>query len=192
MNVISKIENSEVFKILRDLPKGAILHAHDTAIVSLDYKLYNLTYRNNLYMCYANDSLQLKFFNIPDDKCEWRLLSEVRRDPVQADAINERIRKTLTMITDNPNIEYNTVNKAWEKFISIFWFMKSWLSYRPVYEDHLYRGLQEFYDDNVMYLELRTTLPPLYDLNNTVYGPIEIARIHKEVANRQVVFHILF
>lgn len=184
MKVISKIENSEVFKILHDLPKGAILHAHDLAIVSVDYKLYNLTYRENMYMCDKNNSLQLKFFDTPDDECEWRLLSEVRQDPDRAREINERIRKSLTMITDDPNSEYDTVNKAWVKFSSIFLFMQSWIFYRPVYEDHLYRGFQEFYDDNVMHLELRTTLSPLYDFNGTEYGPIETAQVHKEVVDR--------
>ncbi|EZA59882.1 hypothetical protein DMN91_001123 [Ooceraea biroi] len=186
MEVISEIEKSEVFKILRDLPKGAILHAHDTAIVSLDYKLYNLTYRENLYACDANDTLKLKFFNVSDDECDWQLLSELRRDPVQADAINERIKRQLTMVTENPRSAYDTVDKAWSKFNSIFMFMRSWLSYRPVYEDHLYRGLQEFYNDNVMYVELRSTLSPLYELDGRTYGPVEVAQIHKNVADRFV------
>lgn len=184
MEVIPEIEKSDVFKILRHLPKGGILHAHDTAIVSLDYKLYNLTYRENLYACNVNGTLKLKFFNNPDNECDWQSLSEMRRNPVQADAINERIKRQMTMITENPRNAYDTVDKAWKKFNSIFAFMRSWLSYRPVYEDHFYRGLQEFHDDNIMYVELRATLSSLYELDGRTYGAVEVAQIHKNVVDR--------
>ncbi|KMQ83994.1 adenosine deaminase cecr1-like protein [Lasius niger] len=115
LEVISEIEKSEVFKILRELPKGAVLHAHEETIVSLDYKLNNVSYRENLYVCDRNNSLKLKFFNNPDETCDWQLLSEVRQDLQQAEAINDRIRQSLTMITENPRSAYPTVDKAWEK-----------------------------------------------------------------------------
>lgn len=185
MTVVSEIEKSEVFKILHDLPKGAVLHVHDIAITSIDYILHNLTYYENLYMCDVNNSLKLKFLDTPDNECEWQLLSDVRRDPVQAEAINERIRRSLTMMTDDPNTEYDTVNKAWKKFNSIFLFLRSWIFYRPIYEAHFYHGLQEFYDDNVMYMELRTTLSSLYDFTGKKYGPIDTVQVYKDVLDRQ-------
>ncbi|XP_070150821.1 adenosine deaminase 2 [Polyergus mexicanus] len=188
LEVISEIEKSEVFKILREMPKGAVLHAHESAIVSLDYKLNNVTYRENLYVCDQNGSLQLKFFKNPDETCDWQLLSEVRRDLQQADAINDRIRRSLTMITENPRSAYSTVDKAWEKFNSIFHFMNSWLSYRPIFEDVYYRVLQEFYEDNVMYAEIRSTLFSLYDFDK-VYGSLEMAGILKNITDRFVRDH---
>ncbi|XP_014480254.1 PREDICTED: adenosine deaminase CECR1-like isoform X2 [Dinoponera quadriceps] len=184
MEVISEIENSQVFKILRELPKGGILHCHDTAMVSHEYKLHNLTYRDNLYICDVNGTLSVKFFDTPDRKCDWQLLSDVRQNPARADAINKRIAKEMTMITKNPRIVYDTVDKAWKKFVSIFSFITPMLVYRPVYEDQFYQALQEFYDDNVMYVELRSTLPKLYDLDGKTYGPLEVTKIHKDVAER--------
>lgn len=184
MAVIPRIEKSEVFKILRDMPKGGVLHAHETAIASLDYRLNNLTYRENLYVCDENNTLQLKFFNKTDDTCDWKLLSEVRQDPARADAINERIRRSLTMITENPKSVYTTVDKAWQKFDSIFAFMRNLVSYRPVYEDLYYRNLQEFYEDNIIYAEIRSTLSSLYDLDGKTYGAVEMVQIHKDVTDR--------
>ncbi|CAL1685808.1 unnamed protein product [Lasius platythorax] len=188
LEVRSEIEKSEVFKILRELPKGAVLHAHEETIVSLDYKLNNVSYRENLYVCDRNNSLKLKFFNNPDETCDWQLLSEVRQDLQQAEAINDRIRQSLTMITENPKSAYPTVDKAWEKFRSIFNFMHSWLSYRPVFEDIYYHILQEFYEDNVMYAEIRSTLTSLYDFDR-VYGPLEMAGILKNITDRFVRDH---
>lgn len=187
MEVISKIEQSEVFKILRDMPKGGVLHAHESAIASHDYR-FNLTYRNNLYVCDKNNSLQLKFFKTPDNNCCWQLLSEVRQDPAKANAINERIRQSFTMVTKNPKSVYNTVNKAWEKFDSIFAFQKNLVSYQPVYKELYRRNLQELYDDNVMYAEIRATLSSLYDLDGKTYGPLEMVKMLKDVTDRQDIF----
>ncbi|EFN85554.1 adenosine deaminase 2 [Harpegnathos saltator] len=184
MEVIPEIEKSQVFKILRDLPKGGILHCHDTAIVSHDYKLHNITYRDNLYICDENGTLHARFFDAPDDKCDWRLLSDLRQDPKQADAINDRIAKEMTMITQNPRNAYDTVDKAWKKFNRIFSFITPMLTYKPVYEDQFYQALQEFYDDNVMYVEVRTTLATLYDLDGKTYSPLETVQIHKDIAER--------
>ncbi|XP_011693439.1 PREDICTED: adenosine deaminase CECR1-like [Wasmannia auropunctata] len=183
MEVIPKIEESEVFKILRDMPKGAVLHAHESAIASLEYRL-NLTYRENLYVCDENSTLRLKFFNTSDSDCNWQLLSDVRKDPAQTDDINERIMRSLTMVTENPKSVYATVDKAWQKFDSIFRFMKPLVSYRPNYEDLYYRNLQELYDDNVMYAEIRSTLSSLYDLHGNAYGPMEMVQLHKDITDR--------
>jgi len=181
--VISEIEKSEVFKILREMPKGAVLHVHESSIGSPDYKLNNVSYRENLYICDQNDNLQLKFFDNPDGTCDWQLLSEIRQDTEKANAINDRIRRSLTMITENPKSVYDTVDKAWEKFNSIFSFMRSWLSYRPVFEDVYYRALEELYEDNVMYAEIRSTLSSIYDFDR-VYGTLEMAGILKNVTDR--------
>lgn len=33
---------------------GAVLHAHDSAITSIDWVIQNLTYWENLYVCYVD------------------------------------------------------------------------------------------------------------------------------------------
>ncbi|XP_066599285.1 adenosine deaminase 2-like [Prorops nasuta] len=178
------IESSDVFRIIKKMPKGAVLHSHDTAIVSTDYVYYNITFRDNLYVCDENEKLRVKFFKRPTDDCAWKLLSEVRNDANLAREINQRIQWQMSMVVDDPEKEYPDVNTAWTKFRDIFMFITPMLTYRPVYEDHFYRGLQELYNDNVLYLELRSTLPPLYDLDGTTYGPIDVARIYKQVTER--------
>jgi len=81
-------------------------------IASLDYKLYNLTYSENLYVCDANDTLRLKFFDTPDDRCEWQSLSELRQDPVQADAINERLKRQMTMMTETTRLRGSSLSRS--------------------------------------------------------------------------------
>lgn len=62
LTVIDKVEDSEVFRIIREMPKGAILHVHDIAITSNQF-LYNATFRNNVYVCDGQDiKLRFAFF----------------------------------------------------------------------------------------------------------------------------------
>lgn len=184
IEVRNDIKESKLFNIIKMMPKGAVLHAHDTAIVSEEWLFNNVTFRDNLYICDEAENLQLKFFHSPTDDCNWQLLKELRKNETFAAEINSRIRKEFSMMTDNPDRMYPDVNSAWKKFMNIFILITPMLTYRPVYEDHFYQGLKELYEDNVLYLELRSTLPPLYELNGTQYNPIDVVGIYKKVTER--------
>nr|ARK19856.1 adenosine deaminase [Ampulex compressa] len=183
MEVRPKIEVSDVFRYIRKVPKGAVLHAHDTAITSNKF-LWEVTFRPNLYVCEVADEVRLKFFSRPNRECNWELLSNVRKNVPRGRVIDQKIQRQLTMVVDDPSEVYSNVDKAWKKFISIFIFIEPLLTYRPVYEEHFERGLQELLEDNVMYLELRSTLPTLYELNGTTYSPLEVAGIYQNIVNR--------
>lgn len=186
IRVINDIEQSEVFKIIQKMPKGAVLHAHDTALVLADWILRNVTYRPNLYMCVASDGqLKLKFFDKPTKDCSWQLLSNVRKT---TNAIDEKIYREMTMIMENPD-DYRDVDKTWFKFSRIFSFIRPLLTYKPVYEDHFYQALTDLYNDNVMYIEFRSTLECLYDLNGTVYPQLETAAVYKKITERFMAEH---
>ena len=111
------------------MPKGAVLHAHDLAIVSSKFIFWNITNRKNLYICEIDDVLKVHFFDAPNKKCDWKLLSDVRKSDMN-NSIDQRILKQMTMITENPDEEYPDVNRAWAKFMSIFGFITPMLTYR--------------------------------------------------------------
>ncbi|KAL2725889.1 adenosine deaminase 2-like [Vespula maculifrons] len=179
------IKNSEVYKIIRTMPKGAVLHAHDTALVSADWIFWNVTFRPNLYVCESSKGLlQLRFFEKPDDNCSWKLLSDLRKNKSIVDTINSKIYKQMTMLTKNPEVDYKDVDKAWSKFVQIFAFITPMLTYKPVYEDHYYEALKDLYMDNIMYIEIRSTLPNLYELNGTIYSSLETAMVYKKTTER--------
>lgn len=129
--VANMIRKSPVFKIIEELPKGAVLHAHDTAITSAEYIFWNITFRPNLYACDVDGLLKFHFFDKPNQECDWKLLQDLRKsDPERA--IDTRIAKQLTMITKNPEQIYTDGDKAWEKFVQIFLFITPMLTYRLV------------------------------------------------------------
>ena len=196
LDVRKIIEQSEVFKFIKKMPKGAVLHAHDMAFVSEEY-LFNITYSKNLYVCEVGnkpgDKLALHFFDKPDDKCDWKLVSDIRKNLEAAESLDKRIHDEMSMLNSSASkTDYDNGNAAWEKFTRIFEFITPMLLYRHVFVDHYYQGLQEQYDDNVIYLEIRSTLPPVYELNETVYSPIDVARMYKEVTDRFVRDHPKF
>ncbi|XP_043465574.1 adenosine deaminase 2-like [Leptopilina heterotoma] len=189
LRVKDEIEKSKVFKMLQKMPKGCLLHAHDVGTVSQEYVLRNVTYRPNLYACQSDGKLKLRFFEIPDSKCDWKLLSELRATPEREKEINQRIRQHMSMMTENPEEAYPDGDKAWIKFQSLFEFLGSFMRYRPVYEDYYYQLMQENYDDKVLYIELRVSLPKIYELSGKLYKPIEVAKIIKDVVDRFVEEH---
>ncbi|XP_065212899.1 adenosine deaminase 2-like [Planococcus citri] len=176
------IRQSPVFKILRSMPKGSVLHVHELALVSAEYMLFNITYRPNLYAREIEDKLILRFFDKPPSS-EYTLLSELRMR--NRSEIDSKIRKQLLLGTNSTEFfAENDVDAIWRKFVSIFAFVYPILAYRPVYEDFIYQGLLEAYNDNILYLEFRSSLPMLYDFNENTYGSVEVAKICKNVTER--------
>lgn len=66
----------------------------------------------------------------------------------------------LTVFTDkDPEVTYPNQDVIWGCFEEAFKALWGLVTYVPVFREYYYRGLQEFYSDNVMYLELRVLLP---------------------------------
>lgn len=56
---------------------------------------------------------------------------------------------------------YPDANAAWQAFEDALDAQRGIVLYRPAYESYLYQVLQEFMEDNVLYLEFRGTLTPV-------------------------------
>ncbi|EFA00425.1 adenosine deaminase 2 [Tribolium castaneum] len=175
----SGIEQSPVFDFIRKLPKGASLHSHDTALVSLDY-LYNLTYRENLYGSVVKNRLQLHFFDKPPTS-DWELVADLRSRNTSFDKF---LKSQLSIIVDDPSSEYPSINDVWNRFAETFYTVFGLVAYRPVFQDYFYQTLKELYEDNVMYLEFRGLLPQVYELNGTVYNHVGVVQLYLETLQR--------
>lgn len=167
------IEKSEVFKLIQKMPKGGALHGHDTALVSNDF-LYTLTFKENLYGCILNGRLKLLFsLNPKNDTCQWDLMSNLRdQDP----NFDDFVRSQIIL-----NKKATSINEIWENFNQVFETVTPLITHRPIFQEHFYQALEELYEDNVFYLEFRGTLPEVYELNGTTYGPLEITQLYLDV-----------
>nr|CAD7197873.1 unnamed protein product [Timema douglasi] len=164
------IEQSSVFSLIRRMPKGASLHGHTFSLASTNFLINNLTYLPQLYICVDTAGvLNFKFSEkVPDDNCDWVLLEMLRASSGNATFVDEFIRKQITLETDHPTEAYPTITEVWEKFQDIFTTVSGLTRWRVAFEMYYNQVLKEFYEDNVMYLEIRGTIPKIYDLDGTI------------------------
>ncbi|KAL1518151.1 hypothetical protein ABEB36_001820 [Hypothenemus hampei] len=158
------IDESKVFELIRKLPKGASLHSHSTALVSINYIFNNLTYRDNLFVKQnSNDkTFILKFFkNAPG--WPWRAIQEMR---LKHPEFNSQLKRQMTLALSTSRDNKNAI---WTRFEAIFTFLRPLLTFYPVFKDYFFQVLEEHYNDNIRYMEIRSGLPELYDLDGRFY-----------------------
>ncbi|KAH8371706.1 hypothetical protein KR093_008554, partial [Drosophila rubida] len=181
--VLEAINKTELFQMLRRMPKGAVLHAHDTALCSTA-AIIELTYKPDLWICQQTGDLSAEALRFAREKpealsadgqnCDWSLLSEVRAK-YTAEKVDNYLAERLTLY---PTTEFLDNNDAWSQFMKIFALLDGLLMYAPVWGEYYYKALEEFLADGVQYLEFRTLLPTLYDMDGTVYTPLDTVRIY--------------
>lgn len=64
----------------------------------------------------------------------------------------------LTLFTEDPDGEYPSQDVVWQRFEKAFIAAAGLITHAPVLRDYLYQGLVELHLDNIMYLELRSSL----------------------------------
>ncbi|GBP35739.1 Adenosine deaminase 2 [Eumeta japonica] len=180
------IENSNVYKIIRHMPKGAALHVHGSALMDADYFM-NLTYHDDLYVCSWEGNMRFRFsYDIPDKPCPtvWQPMAEVRKASVDVAAFDRSLRSRFTLYTDEENELEADINTVWNRFEDVYGHMSQMLRCRPIRERYIYDALKKFYDENVMYLELRNGLHPLYELDGSEHDSMYTARLYQKVVDR--------
>lgn len=158
---LDKINKSKLFKIIRKMPKGGILHAHDTALCSTDY-LVSLTYWEHLWQCNDNNNTIVSFKfskNAPENVngCKWLKVADERArvGRVEYDA---HIRSNFTLFTNDLQ-KFSDINVVWNEFMGLFIRFEPLVTYAPVFKDYYKQALKEMLQDGVQYLELRVLLP---------------------------------
>ncbi|XP_023942037.2 adenosine deaminase 2-like [Bicyclus anynana] len=180
------IIDSKVYQIIRRMPKGAALHVHSSLILSAD-RMLELTYLDHLYACFADGDLKLHFSErVPQQPCtfKWQLISELRNNTENIQAFDDNLKSHFTMYSDKEKDYEGDINYVWKRFEKVVNVIKGLVEYRPAAEKFLYEALKEFYEDNVMYVELRSGLKALYELNGTRHDKVYMPRLYHRVAKQ--------
>ncbi|XP_070578977.1 adenosine deaminase 2-like [Ptychodera flava] len=184
----ASIDKSGVFEIIRIMPKGAILHVHDDSLVDLSWLIRNVTYRPGCYMCFTRKrgNVIFKFHEkepAADEECDWKLVKTERSNYVDADEFDNMLENNISLIVEDPTNFYKNQYDVWSYFTDFFQSFRSLFSYSDVMQDAYYEGLRQFHEDGAQFVEIRSALPPVYDLDGTTYdeeytlGKLEEANI---------------
>lgn len=187
-----RAENSKVYKAVKKMPKGAALHIHSSYMLDAN-SMIALTheYSANLYACYHTD-LKLHFSDsVPTRPCpvKWELLSELRGESGNAEAFDEKLKKHFCFLNAAEQNPYESINDVWKRFEKTHKTIKSLITFRPVREKFFYRSLETFYNDNVKYVEIRSGLNSLYELDGSVHERMYMARLYKNITEQFIEAH---
>uniref|UniRef100_A0A182JEX0 Adenosine deaminase n=1 Tax=Anopheles atroparvus TaxID=41427 RepID=A0A182JEX0_ANOAO len=195
--MLDRINDSPLFKLIQRLPKGGVLHAHDTAIGSTEL-IVKATYHEHLWQCGdfpRADGDPLPSYRFarakPTGEGKWRLVADIRAENGN-EAYDGAIRKMFTLYTRDPLNAHRDINDVWRKFMALFICFEPMVTYKPVWEEYFYGCLEELLADNVTYLEFRGLLPPVYDLDNRKYTPEEIVQMYVDASERFLRAHPQF
>ncbi|XP_070552254.1 adenosine deaminase 2-like [Ptychodera flava] len=166
------IEKSEVFKIIKMMPKGSNLHGHDTALADIDWLVKNATYRPHCYMCLVDlrDTIHFRFSESPlndTSECEWKLVETERENSDDVEEFDQMLYDRISFVVDDPITKYGNQNEVWTYFEDYFTAADGLVYYAGVFKDYYKQGLKESLEDGGLYIETRAALSPIYELDGS-------------------------
>nr|XP_019545562.2 adenosine deaminase 2-like [Aedes albopictus] len=172
------IDQSSIFKIVRAMPKGSVLHLHNTAAVTAEWIIKNLTYRPEAKMCESEGNIYFTTRKTPFCPEEsLQSIQSLRTKNGSTEAFDTWLESHINLKKGDPTLMHADINTVWVEFEKMFSVIRDFVNYRPFFEAFHMQLLKEFYEDNVQYIELRMPLSKLYDSDGKAYDEAQVAGI---------------
>lgn len=174
------ISETDLYGLLRSMPKGGLLHIHDSGMMRVDI-LIGLTYQDSLWVCVNGDQgfEDFRFSKTyphiqpsggEDYQCTWMLLSNFFQYENRT-VYKAKLRECLVVRPEG----YASSSELARHLRRAQRLIHGLVTYYPLWSNFLGCMLQDFYDDGVQYVELRSSLPILYDLEGTNFTILDTA-----------------
>lgn len=156
-----KFNETDLYSVLRSMPKGGLLHVHDAGMFKTDL-LIELTNYSDLWTCVGVDGTfeDFRFSQTypkikpqGNYKCTWMQMSTIRMEYDRS--YIQRLRQSLSIDAHgfmNATHLANHMRRAHRLIHGL-------ITYRPIWPTFLIGMLEDFYADGVSYVELRSSLP---------------------------------
>ncbi|SPP80306.1 adenosine deaminase 2 [Drosophila guanche] len=168
------IDRSGVFRFLQEMPKGAVLHLHNSASVSSKWVVKNMSYMPGMLRCTTSTGRSvLTFRRTPKEhECQsgYVRVADERRSSIDPLVYDQNFERLINLYTPVPELEYPTITKVWDRFQSMFRTFGDAINYLPAFRAYHWQMLEELYNDNVMYAEIRSGFSRLYDASGRTFS----------------------
>lgn len=173
----STIDTTLLYKILRRMPKGGILHIHADSTGSPTWLVKRAIADDNCYI-YMQE----------DDSVLYGTMAVFKKDAVpqgyqsckeMACKDSSFISKIVNLITMHSE-DSNSVN-PWQKFNQCFARIENLLYYEPFFREYYKHAFETIAEDNIFFIELRTSLDNLFDLEGRIYHPQDVIEIYRDI-----------
>lgn len=163
--ILDVVKQSKLFQIIQKMPKGGILHAHDTAICPPDF-MVSLTYWPNLWQLTSSNSIEIEKFIFSRERPKngiWRRVADVRAE-MGASKYDKHVRKIFTLFDKDvdPRSQFKDGNDVWNRFEIMFMKINPILSFAPVRKAYYKQALTEVLNDGVQYYEFRAGISKVF------------------------------
>lgn len=176
--------------MLRRMPKGGMLHAHEMALVNVSFFVENATYLDECYLYLNESSPQNGSLTMlrspPPPGSAWHSTVGLRARAASAADFDRALAEDLRL---GGTAQYLNGIAAWRTFQALFGRIIGVFSYRPVYEAWMDRLIASMLDDNVQYLELRQGFGYVYDFERGHYTAQEQLDMQQAIVRRWMAAH---
>lgn len=120
------IDQSRVFKLIKRMPKGGTLHAHNSAQVSSAWVIKNVTYDPKLFMCKNKEKVVVFSFRKHSShrcKTSYKRVVDERKKASDWSTFDKQLEKSINLYTPKPE-----GISSFSKFYFQYWFYFSRLS----------------------------------------------------------------
>lgn len=170
-----RMEDTKLWKIVRRMPKGALLHAHMDAMVEFDFILDELLETPGMHMASDRplDSPEALEDGVPSfryrskgvDSVIWEAaykpgefipIKKCAQDfPGGKEGFLKWLKSRCTLSLDDSHQQHHGVNAIWVKFVKCFMVVATIIHYEPMFRSFLRRLMSILKADGVNWAELR-------------------------------------
>ena len=176
----SQVTDDPLYKLFKAMPKGALLHAHASAIGDVDWIINRAVNTSGCFIFLGEEGLgpvwgQLGIAPYHTTTTGWVPIEEYT---AQEPDWQSTMREWFTLGTEDEQTE-----DAWTEFELIFQRIDGFISYRPVFTEYYQYALEKLAAEGISYLELRTSFDHLLDEDGQWIDDDGLINIYNSIVN---------